>query len=65
MYRPTQEQVQNVVDAGLFAELNAHNYNVENFDELTHSEQQDASEFARRLFEMDGLEDIWDFGVYC
>ena len=65
MYNPTDEQIASVINAGYFTELNAHTYNVANYNDLSESEQTDANEFARRLFEMDDVKNIWDVAVYC
>lgn len=65
MYNPTNEQLARVIHAGYFTELNAHNYNVANYNDLNERERADATEFARRLFEMDDVKNIWDVAVYC
>lgn len=65
MYNPTQEQLARVINSGYITELTAHTYNMANYNNLSKSEKADADEFARRLFEMDDVKNIWDVAVYC
>ena len=65
MYQPTHQQIVAVMNAAYYLELNAHNFNVANFNDLNEHERADAIEFARRLFEMDDVQNIWDVAVYC